>query len=114
MRPRSDSSLAIWLVCVGIGLLFMARGAFLPYSFPLFEHFGSLSYAQIALIVSGYTAAQSVCAPFAGWFADRTSVRFALGTSIVFGLVSFLIIATRPGFRVSLAAVFVAGLAFIL
>ena len=54
MRSRSNSTLAIWLVCIGIGLLFMARGAFLPYSFPLFEHFGTLSYAQIAVIVSGY------------------------------------------------------------
>ena len=114
MRQRSDATLAIWLVCIGIGLLFMARGAFLPYSFPLFEHFGSLSYAQIAIIVSGYTAAQSICSPIAGWYTDRTSVRFALGTSIVFGLVSFLIVATKPGFSVSLIAVFVAGLAFIL
>jgi MFS family permease len=114
MRLRSESTVAIWLVCIGIGLLFMARGAFLPYSFPLFEHFGNLSYAQIVLIVSGYTAAQSVCAPVAGWYTDRTSVRFALGTSIVFGLISFLIVATQPGFKVSLIAVFVAGLAFIL
>jgi MFS family permease len=114
MRQRSEATLAIWLVCVGIGLLFMARGAFLPYSFPLFEHFGTLSYAQIAIIISGYTAAQSICAPIAGWYTDRTSVRFALATSIVFGLFSFLIVATKPGFNVSLVAVFIAGLAFIL
>jgi MFS family permease len=114
MRQRSEATVAIWLVCVGIGLLFMARGAFLPYSFPLFEHFGTLSYAQIAIVVSGYTAAQSICAPIAGWYTDRTSVRFALGTSILFGLCSFLIVATKPGFNVSLVAVFIAGLAFIL
>jgi MFS family permease len=111
---RSESTYAIWLVCVGIGLLFMARGAFLPYSFPLFEHIGKLSYAQIALIVSGYTAAQSICAPIAGWYTDRTSVRIALGTSIVFGCCSFLIVATKPGFKVSLVAIFIAGLAFVL
>lgn len=114
MRQRSESTTAIWLVCIGIGLLFMARGAFLPYSFPLFEHLGKLSYAQIAFIVSGYTAAQSICAPIAGWYTDRTSVRFALGTSIVFGCGSFLIVATRPGFEVSLIAIFIAGLAFVL
>ena len=90
MRHRSDPTLAIWLICIGIGVLFMARGAFLPYSFPLFEHFGGLSYAQIALIVSGYTAAQSICAPIAGWYTDRTSVRFALGTSIIFGLLGLI------------------------
>jgi MFS family permease len=112
--PRAGSTLAIWLVCIGIGVLFMARGAFLPYSFPLFEHFGNLSYAQIALIISGYTAAQSICAPLAGWYTDRTSVRFALSTSIVCGLASFLVVAAKPGFTASLVAVFVAGLAFIL
>lgn len=66
MRPRSDSMTAIWLVSVGIGLLFLARGAFQPYIFPLFENLGGLSYARIALLLNGYVLAQSVCAPVAG------------------------------------------------
>ncbi|MCX5656235.1 MAG: MFS transporter [Planctomycetota bacterium] len=106
--------MAIWLVCVGIGLLFLARGAFQPYIFPLFENLGGLSYAQIATMLNGYVLAQSVCAPLAGWFTDRTSVRMALGTSIVLGLSSFLLISTSPGFLLSTLAVFVAGLAFVL
>ena len=114
MRSRSESTRAIWLVCVGIGLLFLARGAFQPYAFPLFEHLGRLSYTQIALILNGYVLAQSICAPFAGWYTDRTSVRTALATSIVFGLVSFSIISIHPQFAVSLLAVFVAGIAFVL
>ena len=114
MRPRPDSMTAIWLVSVGIGLLFLARGAFQPYIFPLFENLGGLSYARIALLLNGYVLAQSVCAPVAGWFTDRTSVRVALSTSIVFGLSSFLIISTSPGFVLSAIAVFVAGLAFVL
>jgi hypothetical protein len=48
VRPRSESTLAIWLACVGIGLLFLARGAFQPYIFPLFEHLAGLPYAKIA------------------------------------------------------------------
>src|SRR4051795_13623243 len=114
MRLRPESTLAIWLVCVGIGLLFLARGAFQPYAFPLFEHLGGLSYAQIALLLNGYVMAQSVCAPLAGWYTDRTSVRFALATSIVAGLASFLVVATKPGFVVATIAIFVAGIAFIL
>ncbi|MDB6110249.1 MAG: rane protein major facilitator superfamily [Pedosphaera sp.] len=114
MRSRSESTMAIWLVCVGIGLLFLARGAFQPYIFPLFEHLGGLSYAQIALLLNGYVLAQSVCAPVAGWFTDRTSVRVALATSIVFGLSSFLVISTSPGFLISAVAVLVAGLAFVM
>ena len=114
MRPRSDSTTAIWLVCVGIGLLFLARGAFQPYIFPLFEDLGGLSYARIALLLNGYVLAQSVCAPLAGWFTDRTSVRVALTASIVFGMSSFLLISTSPGFLISAIAVFAAGLAFVL
>src|SRR5438270_13134120 len=98
MRARLDSMTAIWLVSVGIGLLFLARGAFQPYVFPLFENLEHLSYAQIALLLNGYVLAQSVCAPLAGWFTDRTSVRVALTTSIVFGASSFFVISTRPGF----------------
>jgi MFS family permease len=114
VRLRSESTLAIWLVCVGIGLLFLARGAFQPYIFPLFENLGGMSYAQIALLLNGYVLAQSVCAPLAGWYTDGTSVRVALATSIVSGLGSFLVISTSPGFAVSAIAVFVAGLAFVL
>lgn len=106
--------MAIWLVCVGIGLLFLARGAFQPYIFPLFEHLGGFSYARIALLLNGYVLAQSVCAPVAGWYTDRTSVRIALATSIVFGLFSFILISTSPGFLASAIAVFAAGLAFVL
>jgi MFS family permease len=114
MRSRSDSNLAIWLVSIGIGLLFLARGAFQPYIFPLFENLGGFSYGKIASLVNGYLLAQSVCAPLAGWFTDRASVRVALGTSIVFGLTSFVVISTSPGFVISALAVFVAGLAFVL
>ena len=113
-RMRFNSTVAIWLACSGIGLLFLARGAFQPYIFPLFEHLGGLSYTQIALLLNGYVLAQSVCAPAAGWFADRTSVRTALAVSIALGLGSFLMISTGPGFMVSAVAVFGAGLAFVL
>ena len=114
MRSQRESTVAIWLVCFGIGLLFLARGAFQPYIFPLFENLGGLSYAQIASLLNGYVLAQSVCAPVAGWYTDRTSVRIALATSIAFGLFSFLLISTNPGFVLSTIAVFIAGLAFVL
>lgn len=114
MSSRAESSLAIWLVCIGIGLLFLVRGAFQPYIFPLFEHLGALSYLQIASILNGYVLAQSICAPVAGWFTDRTSARVALSVSIFFGLGSFLIISTSPGFLISALAVFLAGLGFVL
>ena len=114
MRQRSESATAIWLVCIGIGLLFLARGAFQPYIFPLFESLAGFSYGEIALLLNCYVFAQSVCAPAAGWFTDRTSVRFALITSIVLALSGFFLIAARPGYVLSAAAVFAAGIAFVL
>ena len=114
MRARSDSSVAIWLVCIGIGLLFLVRGAFQPYAFPLFEHLAGLTYAQIAVLLNGYVVAQSVGAPLAGWYTDRTSVRVGLATSIAVGCASFLVIASRPGAWLATLGVFTAGLAFVL
>ena len=56
------STKAIWLVCLGIGLLFLIRGAFQPYIFPLFENLAGFSYAEIALLLNCYVLAQSLCA----------------------------------------------------
>lgn len=114
MRARVESATAVWLAAVGIGLLFLARGAFQPYIFPLFEHLSGFSYAQIAGLLNGYVLAQSLGAPLAGWFTDRTSVRVAVATSIALGLGGFLLVATRPGFLASAVAVFAAGSAFML
>src|SRR5256885_1553171 len=94
MRSGPASSRAIWVVAAGIGLLFLARGAFQPYIFPLFEHLEGFSYVRIAWLLNGYVLAQSLCAPVAGWFTDRSSVRTALATSIAIGLGSFLLIST--------------------
>ena len=114
MRERSESATAIWVVCIGIGLLFLARGAFQPYIFPLFENLAGFSYGQIALLLNCYVFAQSVCAPLAGWFTDRTTIRIALTTSVAMALSGFLLIALRPGYVLSAAAVFAAGFAFVL
>lgn len=114
MGRGTSSTKAIWLVCLGIGLLFLVRGAFQPYIFPLFENLAGFSYVEIALLLNCYVLAQSLCAPIAGWYADRTSIRMALTTSIVFGLCGFLLVSTRPGFVLSAAAVLAIGLSFVL
>src|SRR5258708_815698 len=113
MQSRSESATAIWLVSIGIGLLFLARGAFQPYIFPLFENLSGFSYGRIASLHNGYVLAQSLGAPLAGWYADRTSLRIALATSIGLGFCSFLLISMSPGFLISTMAVFSAGIAFV-
>lgn len=113
-RPLLGPAGTIWLVCTGIGLLFLARGAFQPYIFPLFESVAGLSYGQISLLLNAYVLAQSLGAPVAGWFTDRTSVRVALLVCIGLGLTAFLLVATHPGAALSAFAVLMAGLAFVL
>ena len=70
MSQRSQATRAVWLAIFGIGLLFLARGAFLPYFFPIFEHLTRLSYGEISLLLNLYVFSQSVCAPLAGWSDD--------------------------------------------
>ena len=88
---RSQTTRTVWIACLGIGLLFMARGAFVPYFFPIFEHLTDLSYGEISLLLNLYVFSQSVCAPLAGLFTDRTSVRTAVVTSIALGVLGFVV-----------------------
>src|SRR3974377_31582 len=92
MSQRSQVKRAVWVACAGIGLLFLARGAFLPYFFPIFENLTGLGYGEISLLLNLYVFSQSVCAPWAGWYTDRTSVRTAVGTAILLGSLGFLVV----------------------
>jgi MFS family permease len=114
MASRAGSAKAVRLACVGIGLLFLVRGAFQPYFFPFFERLAGLSYARIAVLLNGYLLAQTLGAPAAGWYADRTSVRVALGTGMALGIGGFLLTLGQPGVVRCAIAVSFAGLAFVL
>ena len=110
-----DSTLAIWVACGGMGLLFLAR-AFQNFIKPMFGDLshGGFSYAQIAWLATAFVFPQSICAPLVGWYVDRTSIRFSLATCIVLGVFSFLLISTGPGFPLTFIAVVGAGVAFLL
>ena len=92
MSSNGKSRRAVAVATLGIGLLFLGRGAFLPYFFPIFEHLSRLSYGEISLLLTFYVFSQSLCAPIAGWFTDRTSVRAAIVTAIVLSTAGFLVI----------------------
>ena len=115
MTARSQSTLAIWVACIGIGLLYFSR-TFQNFIEPMF---GSLSqqrfsFTQIWWLANAFVFPQSVCAPLVGWYADRTSIRLSILTCIFLGTGAFIVISTAPAFAVSFIAVFSAGLAFIL
>jgi predicted MFS family arabinose efflux permease len=114
MSPRSQTLRAIWVACLGIALLFLARGAFLPYFFPIFEHLTRLSYGEIAVLLNLYVLSQSVCAPLAGWFTDRTSVRTAVVTAIALGSLGFLVMLHAHTFVLFLVAMAAVGSGFVL
>ncbi|PWU06316.1 MAG: hypothetical protein C5B47_07665 [Verrucomicrobia bacterium] len=105
---------AAWVACIGIGLLFMARGALLPYFFPIFENLTQLTYGQISLLLNLYVFSQSVCAPLAGWFTDRTSVRTAVISSIGLGSCGFLVMLYTQVFVVFTLAMAAIGCGFVL
>src|ERR1700730_15134700 len=98
MNPRSQTTRAIWVACLGIALLFLARGAFLPYFFPVFEHLTRLSYGQISLLLNIYVFSESVCAPLAGWFTDRTSVPVVVLSAIALGSAGFVLVLCTSTF----------------
>src|SRR5207248_2149079 len=97
-----------------IGLLFLTRGATLPYFYPLFEHVTELSYAQIAALLSLYSFWQAAGAPVAGWYTDRTSVRFAVCTAMGLGVLAFLTVSQLPAFATCAVALSLAGFALVL
>ncbi len=111
MSDERAAQAAVRIACAGIGLLFLIRGATLPYFYPLFEQITSLSYAEIAALLTLYTLGQAVGAPAAGWYTDRTSIRFAVSTAIGLGWLSFLTVSQLPGFVSCALAISCAGFA---
>jgi MFS family permease len=114
MSPQSQTRRAVWLACLGIGLLFLARGALQPYCFPIFEHLTRLSYGEISLLLNLYVFTQSLCAPLAGWYTDRTSVPTAVGTAIMIGLSGYLVVLQAQSFMWLAPAMAAIGSGFVL
>ena len=114
MSQRSQATRAVWLAIFGIGLLFLARGAFLPYFFPIFEHLTRLSYGEISLLLNLYVFSQSLCAPLAGWYTDRTSVPTAVATAILLGSLGFLVVLQAHLFALLALAMAAIGSGFVL
>ncbi len=114
MGPHPQASRAAWVAVLGIGLLFLARGAFLPYFFPVFEHLTRLSYGEISVLLNLYIFSQSVFAPFAGWFTDRTSVRTVVVAAILLSTSGLLAMLHTDVFALFAAAMVAVGSGFVL
>jgi len=106
MDSRSKSSAtAVWLVAAGIGLLFLARGAFQPYIFPLFEHLGGFSYGPHCIATQRVRSRAVSLRSSRGWYTRPHIRRVALGTSNYLWVGKFPADLEQPGFLVSTAAV---------
>jgi len=115
MRARSESMTAVWLVAVGIGLLFLAR-----WRIPAVYLSAVRSPGRLFLREDGYAPqwlrAGPICLrPIGGVglpIGLRCAWRFPRALCLAFCM--FLVISSSPGFWISAIGVFTAGLAFVL
>jgi MFS family permease len=114
MSRQENSRRAIRVAFSGIAILFLIRGAFLPYFFPAFEHLTPFTYGQITILLNFYVLSQSVCAPFAGWLTDRTSVTVAVTTALLLGILGLVTVLYTQVFAVSALAMVAAGIGFVM
>ena len=101
MTSLAGSARAVRLACVGIGLLFLVRGAFQPYFFPFFEDLAGLSYAKIAVLLNAYLLAQTLCTPSRAGTPTAPRCGSRLGTGMVLGMGGFLMTLGQPGSSVA-------------
>ncbi|MEG9883473.1 MAG: MFS transporter [Hyphomicrobiales bacterium] len=101
----------VW-AAISNGLIFSARGAFIPYFFVFFQQMSSLSYTETTILLNSFVLSQSVISPLVGGLVEK--VKSTLWPAILFALYisAFLIIVeSRSGFFLSLALV-ILGAAF--
>ena len=90
--------IAIGAACLSSGLLFMARGGYMPYFFPLYEGISGLDYASIAILLNIYLAANSLGSPFVGVLIDRLEPLHAAILAIALNGFTFVITLYVPMF----------------
>lgn len=90
--------IAIAAACLSSGLLFMARGGFMPYFFPLYEGISGLDYASIAILLNIYLASNSLGSPFVGIIIDRLEPLHAAFLAILVNGFTFIITLYAPVF----------------
>lgn len=97
--PFSRSNGAVIAVaCLCSGLLFLARGSFLPYFFPLYQGVSGLDYAATAVLLNVYLAGNSMCSPFVGLLVDRLSPLQVMALALSINLVTLLVTLAVPTF----------------
>lgn len=95
---RNGHFIAIAAACFSSGLLFMARGGYMPYFFPLYEGVSDLDYASIAILLNIYLAANSIGSPFVGTLIDRLAPLPAALLAIGVNGLTFLVTLYAPFF----------------
>ncbi|MBR0798167.1 MFS transporter [Bradyrhizobium jicamae] len=92
---------------ISSGLIFMARGALLPYFFVVFHDIGNFTYGKIALLLNVFVIAQSACAVLAGGAVERSTARTAslVLLAIYLGVFACFYLARSPmALSIALAA----------
>lgn len=97
----------------GVGLLFLVRGAILPYFFVMFQRLSNLNYVEIATLLNIFVLSQALASPITGGIIKQIRIKLFLVICFASLIVSLLLIILNNNFLVYSIAIFVVGSAII-
>jgi MFS family permease len=109
---RFPGGAAVAVACLCSGLLFLARGSYMPYFFPLYQGVFGLDYAATAVLLNIYLAANSFGSPFVGLLVDRWTPVQTIGAALGANLASLGLALALPAFASLAVSVAVLGVTF--
>ena len=110
--PASEAAIAIAVACISSGLLFTARGGYMPYFFPLYQGLSGLDYATTAVLLNIYLAANSVGSPFVGILVDRLTPWQTIFLALTTNLITLVLSVFLPFFIFLALSVCLLGMTF--
>lgn len=104
---------SIIIVSLGMGILYLIRGSFLPYFFPIYEHLTKLNYAQISLVMSFFLIMQAIVSPIGGNLIDQFNSRSISLLSVIAFFSGFYILLDTPSFLFCIFSIILIGASLI-
>jgi MFS family permease len=95
--------------CVCVALLFLARGAFNPYFFPIYENLTNFSYYQIAFLLNVYMFVQAISSPLTGKIIDSFKIAKVVYTFLALYIVALIIPFYNSNFWLNILGIALLG-----
>lgn len=100
----------IAVACIGMGLLYLVRGSFLPYFYPLYENLTSFSYSQIALLLNVFILSQAIASPVLGIIIDKIQPKKIAVIGVLCFFLGFVTILFEHSFFLNIFAALFLGI----